>query len=32
MIIEHHGGQLTALSDGRTGALFRFVLPTEANG
>ncbi len=29
MIIEHHGGRLTASSDGRTGALFRFVLPTE---
>jgi signal transduction histidine kinase len=27
MIIEHHGGQLTASSDGKTGALFRFVLP-----
>jgi signal transduction histidine kinase len=30
MIIEHHGGRLTASSDGRTGALFQFVLPTEA--
>jgi signal transduction histidine kinase len=28
MIIEHHGGQLTASSDGKTGALFKFVLPT----
>ena len=27
MIIEHHGGQLTASSDGKTGALFKFVLP-----
>ena len=31
MIIEHHGGRLTALSDGKTGALFRFVLPAAAN-
>jgi signal transduction histidine kinase len=28
MIIEHHGGRLTASSDGGTGALFQFVLPT----
>ncbi len=27
MIIEHHGGQLTASSDGKSGAVFRFVLP-----
>jgi signal transduction histidine kinase len=27
MIIEHHGGQLTASSDGVSGALFQFVLP-----
>jgi signal transduction histidine kinase len=27
MIIEHHGGELTASSDGRSGATFRFVLP-----
>jgi hypothetical protein len=27
MIIEHHGGQLTASSDGKSGALFQFVLP-----
>jgi signal transduction histidine kinase len=27
MIIEHHGGQLSALSDGKGGALFQFVLP-----
>ena len=27
MIIEHHGGELTASSDGRSGAMFRFVLP-----
>jgi signal transduction histidine kinase len=27
MIIEHHGGQLTASSDGNSGALFKFVLP-----
>ena len=30
MIIEHHGGRLTASSDGRTGALFQFILPTQA--
>jgi signal transduction histidine kinase len=29
MIIEHHGGQLIASSDGKTGALFQFVLPIE---
>jgi len=29
MIIEHHGGQLTASSDGKNGSLFQFVLPTE---
>jgi signal transduction histidine kinase len=28
MIIEHHGGELTASSDGRSGAVFRFVLPS----
>lgn len=28
MIIERHGGQLTASSDGMSGALFEFVLPT----
>jgi signal transduction histidine kinase len=27
MIIEQHGGQLTASSDGKNGAVFRFVLP-----
>ena len=27
MMIEHHGGQLTASSDGTSGALFQFVLP-----
>jgi C4-dicarboxylate-specific signal transduction histidine kinase len=33
MIIEHHGGQLTASSDGQSGAVFQFVLPiAEANG
>jgi len=30
MIIEHHGGQLTASSDGKNGASFQFVLPTGA--
>jgi signal transduction histidine kinase len=29
MIIQHHGGQLTASSDGKSGALFQFVLPTR---
>jgi signal transduction histidine kinase len=29
MIIERHGGQLTASSDGKTGAAFRFDLPTR---
>lgn len=28
-IIERHGGQLTALSDGKNGAQFQFVLPIE---
>jgi C4-dicarboxylate-specific signal transduction histidine kinase len=28
MIIDEHGGQLTATSDGKNGALFQFVLPT----
>jgi len=27
MIIERHGGQITASSDGKSGALFQFVLP-----
>jgi signal transduction histidine kinase len=30
MIIEQHGGQLTASSDGATGAVFQFVLPIQA--
>src|SRR5262249_30801132 len=30
MIIEHHGGALTASSDGRTGATFQFVLPIKS--
>jgi signal transduction histidine kinase len=29
MIVERHGGQLTATSDGKSGARFQFVLPTE---
>ena len=29
MIIERHGGQLSALSDGKNGTLFQFDLPTE---
>jgi signal transduction histidine kinase len=28
-IIEHHGGELTAYSDGKNGALFQFVLPSK---
>ena len=31
-IIEGHGGQLTAFSDGRNGALFQFVLPRQSHG
>ncbi|MFZ0840954.1 MAG: ATP-binding protein [Xanthobacteraceae bacterium] len=27
MIIEQHGGTLTASSDGKNGAIFQFVLP-----
>jgi signal transduction histidine kinase len=27
MIIEHHGGHLTASSDGKSGAVFQFALP-----
>jgi signal transduction histidine kinase len=30
MIIERHGGQLSAVSDGKRGALFRIVLPIGA--
>jgi signal transduction histidine kinase len=30
MIIEHHGGHLTAWSDGKNGSLFQFVLPIES--
>jgi signal transduction histidine kinase len=29
MIVERHGGQLTASSDGKSGALFRFIMPIE---
>lgn len=29
MIIERHGGQLTASSDGRSGAVFQFIIPVE---
>jgi len=28
-IIERHGGQLTASSDGKSGALFKLVLPIK---
>ena len=27
LVVEQHGGQLTASSDGKNGALFQFVLP-----
>jgi signal transduction histidine kinase len=30
MIIDRHGGQLTASSGGKRGALFQFVLPIES--
>ena len=30
MIIEQHGGELIASSDGKNGALFQFVLPTAS--
>jgi PAS domain S-box-containing protein len=30
MIVQRHGGQLTAASDGSIGAQFQFVLPTES--
>jgi PAS domain S-box-containing protein len=29
MIVERHGGRLTAASDGMSGAEFQFILPTE---
>jgi signal transduction histidine kinase len=32
MIVERHGGQLSARSNGRDGALFRLVLPTAPAG
>jgi signal transduction histidine kinase len=32
MIVEGHGGRLMASSDGKTGALFQFVLPVGATG
>ena len=32
MIIEQHGGQLSATSDGKSGALFQFVLPIDGKG
>jgi len=32
MIIERHGGQLSARSNGKDGALFRLMLPGEAEG
>jgi PAS domain S-box-containing protein len=31
MIVERHGGQLTAASDGNNGARFQFVLPIESS-
>ncbi len=30
MIVERHGGQLTASSDGKKGALFQIILPTKS--
>jgi len=30
MIVERHGGQLTASSDGKSGALFQFILPIKS--
>ncbi len=30
MIVQGHGGQITASSDGKSGALFQFVLPIES--
>jgi len=30
MIIDRHGGQLTASSDGKRGAMFQFVLPIKS--
>jgi signal transduction histidine kinase len=30
-IVEHHGGALTASSDGETGATFQFVLPIKSD-
>jgi signal transduction histidine kinase len=32
MIVEGHGGRLTASSDGKSGALFQFVLPIASMG
>jgi signal transduction histidine kinase len=32
MIIENHGGKLTVASDGRSGAVFEFVLPVADDG
>jgi PAS domain S-box-containing protein len=30
MIIDYHGGKLTASSDGKSGTLFQFILPTAS--
>jgi PAS domain S-box-containing protein len=32
MIVERHGGKLSALSDGKNGARFQLVLPVETHG
>jgi PAS domain S-box-containing protein len=32
MIVERHGGKLSALSDGKNGARFQLVLPVETRG
>jgi signal transduction histidine kinase len=29
MIVQHHGGQLTASSDGRSGTLFEIIVPIK---
>src|SRR6516165_2462881 len=31
MIIEHHGGKLSASADGKSGARFEFVLPMQSD-
>jgi signal transduction histidine kinase len=31
MIVEHHGGELTASSDGKSGASFQFIVPIKSS-